>query len=245
MKTFPRAALLGLLLLSACNKPEAQTDTKTDTAQTETKTDAATDTAQKDAAQSETTAPGPVPSGYTLVPDLTEKPVREFKAEPAMSLQDGQDYYALIDTNRGQVLVDLYEQETPVTVNNFVTLARNHFYDGLRFHRVIDGFMAQTGDPTGTGMGGSKLPDLKAEFTPTPFKRGTLGMARSSSPNSANSQFFICLADAPFLNNQYTVFGQVTGGMDVVDKIKKGASDDNGKVANPDKIVTMRMAESK
>jgi peptidylprolyl isomerase len=107
---------------------------------------------------------------------------------------------------------------------------------------VIDGFMAQTGDPTGTGTGGSQLPDLKAEFTQTPFKRGTLGMARAQSPDSANSQFFICLADAPFLNGQYTVFGQVTAGMDVVDKIKKGSSDDNGKVDNPDKIVTMRLA---
>ena len=124
-------------------------------------------------------------------------------------------------------------------------LIGQHFYDGIVFHRVIGGFMAQTGDPTGTGMGGSKLPDLKAEFTDTPFKRGTLGMARASSPDSANSQFFICLGDAPFLNGQYTVFGEVTSGMDVVDKIKKGSEADNGKVTSPDKIVKMRLASAK
>jgi peptidylprolyl isomerase len=103
--------------------------------------------------------------------------------------------------------------------------------------------MAQTGDPTGTGGGGSDLPNLPAEFTDTPFKRGTLGMARTDDPNSANSQFFICFADASFLNGKYTVFGEVTSGMDVVDKIKKGAGD-NGAVTDPDKIVTMRMASA-
>jgi len=101
--------------------------------------------------------------------------------------------------------------------------------------------MAQTGDPTGTGTGGSDLPDLPAEFTQTPFKRGTVGMARSQSPDSANSQFFICFADAPFLNGKYTVFGEVTSGMDVVDKIKKGEGD-SGAVTDPDKIVAMRLA---
>jgi peptidylprolyl isomerase len=104
--------------------------------------------------------------------------------------------------------------------------------------------MAQTGDPTGTGSGGSKLPNLPAEFTSTPFKRGTIGMARTSDPNSANSQFFICLGAAPFLNGKYTVIGEVTSGMNVVDKIKKGSEADNGKVVNPDKIVKMEMASS-
>ncbi len=112
------------------------------------------------------------------------------------------------------------------------------FYNGIVFHRVIEGFMAQTGDPTGTGMGGSDLPDLPAEFTSTPFKRGTLGMARASSPNSANSQFFICFAPAPFLNGQYTVFGEVVSGMEFVDKIKRGEPPEN-----PDKIISMKMAE--
>jgi peptidylprolyl isomerase len=102
--------------------------------------------------------------------------------------------------------------------------------------------MAQTGDPTGTGSGGSQLPNIPAEFTPTPFKRGTVGMARSSDPNSANSQFFIMFADGPSLDNKYTVFGEVVSGMDVVDKIKKGDPNANGRVAAPDKIVKMQLA---
>ena len=102
--------------------------------------------------------------------------------------------------------------------------------------------MAQTGDPTGTGMGGSDLPNIPAEFSSEPFKRGTVGMARSQDPNSANSQFFISFADAPFLNNQYTVVGKVVSGMDVVDKIKKGSKADNGTVTDPDKIIKMQIA---
>ena len=151
----------------------------------------------------------------------------------------------VMTTKDGKITIQLDPKLAPGHVKQIETLVSQHFYDGIVFHRVIGGFMAQTGDPTGTGMGGSKLPDLKAEFTDTPFKRGTVGMARSSSPDSANSQFFICLGDASFLNGQYTVVGQVVSGMDVVDKIKKGASDDNGKVTNPDKIVTMRMASAK
>ena len=162
-------------------------------------------------------------------------------ASSARAAVDANTVY--LTTKDGQVTIELEPNLAPKHVAQIKKLIGEHFYDGLVFHRVIDGFMAQTGDPTGTGMGGSKLPDLKAEFTKTPFKRGTLGMARASSPDSANSQFFICLADAPFLNNQYTVFGEVTSGMDVVDKIKKGSESDNGKVDNPDKIVTMRMAQ--
>jgi peptidylprolyl isomerase len=149
----------------------------------------------------------------------------------------------VMTTKDGKITIELRPDLAPNHVAQIKKLVNEHFYDGIVFHRVIDGFMAQTGDPTGTGMGGSKLPDLKAEFTQTPFKRGTLGMARASSPDSANSQFFICLADSSFLNGQYTVMGQVTGGMDVVDKIKKGSETDNGKVDSPDKIITMRMAQ--
>ena len=109
------------------------------------------------------------------------------------------------------------------------------------FHRVIDGFMAQTGDPTGTGMGGSGK-KLKAEFNKQPHVRGTLSMARAQDPNSADSQFFICFADSSFLNGQYTVWGQVTEGMEFVDMIKKGASNRNGQVTDPDKIVKMQVA---
>jgi peptidylprolyl isomerase len=109
------------------------------------------------------------------------------------------------------------------------------------FHRVIDGFMAQTGDPTGTGTGGSDLPNIPAEFTPQPFNRGTLGMARANDPNSANSQFFICFQPSSFLNGKYTVFGEVVSGMETVDKIKKGDQAQNGMVRQPDKIVKMQM----
>ena len=161
---------------------------------------------------------------------------------PLAASAAGDSNTVYLDTKDGRITIELKPDLAPKHVAQIKKLVGQHFYDGIVFHRVIDGFMAQTGDPTGTGTGGSKLPDLKAEFTATPFKRGTLGMARASSPDSANSQFFICLADSSFLNNQYTVFGQVTAGMDVVDKIKKGAEADNGKVDSPDKIVTMRLA---
>ena len=142
----------------------------------------------------------------------------------------------------GVVVVKLRPDLAPKHVAQIKALAKQHFYDGVVFHRVIDGFMAQTGDPTGTGTGGSKLPNLPAEFTPTPFVRGTLGMARSKSPDSANSQFFICFGDSSFLNGQYTVFGEVTSGMDLVDKINKGSKADNGLVSNPDKMLKVRLA---
>lgn len=147
-----------------------------------------------------------------------------------------------LDTKDGRVTIELRPDLAPGHVAQIKKLVAQGFYNGIVFHRVIEGFMAQTGDPTGTGTGGSKEPDLKAEFTQTPFKRGTIGMARSSSPNSANSQFFICFGEYPSLNGQYTVVGQVTAGMDIVDKIKKGSNADNGSVASPDKIVKMQLA---
>ncbi len=155
------------------------------------------------------------------------------------------DNTVYLETKDGRITIRLRPDLAPKHVAQIKALTKRHFYDGIVFHRVIDGFMAQTGDPTGTGTGKSDLPDLPAEFTQTPFKRGTLGMARSQSPNSANSQFFICLADSSFLNGQYTVFGEVTSGMDVVDKIKKGSKAENGSVSNPDKIVRMRLASDK
>lgn len=143
----------------------------------------------------------------------------------------------LLDLKDGTVVIALRPDLAPKHVERIKQLAREGFYDGIVFHRVIDGFMAQTGDPTGTGTGGSKLPDLEAEFTQTPFKRGTLGMARSASPDSANSQFFIMFADGDWLNGQYTVFGEVVDGMEYVDNITRGEPP-----ANPDKIVKMRVA---
>ena len=147
-----------------------------------------------------------------------------------------------LETKDGRVTIQLRPDLAPKHVAQIKALVKRGFYDGLLFHRVIPGFMAQTGDPKGNGTGQSDLPNIPAEFTSTPFKRGTLGMARSSDPNSANSQFFICFDDASFLNDKYTVFGQVTSGMDVVDKVKKGSQSNNGAVSNPDKIVRMRLA---
>jgi cyclophilin family peptidyl-prolyl cis-trans isomerase len=147
-----------------------------------------------------------------------------------------------LDTKDGRVVIRLRPDLAPKHVERIKTLAQRGFYNGIVFHRVIGGFMAQTGDPTGTGRGGSDLPDLPAEFTPTPFKRGSLGMARSTNPNSANSQFFICYEGCGGLTGQYTLFGEVVSGMDVVDKIKKGDPAANGQVSNPDKIVRMQLA---
>ncbi|WP_428696772.1 peptidylprolyl isomerase [Stappia sp.] len=142
-----------------------------------------------------------------------------------------------LDLEDGRVVIRLRPDLAPVHVERIKTLTRQGFYDGIVFHRVIDGFMAQTGDPTGTGMGGSELPDLKAEFSDASFARGTLGMARSQSPNSANSQFFIMFADGDWLNGQYTVFGEVVEGMEFVDAIKRGEP-----VQDPDKIVRLQVA---
>lgn len=161
----------------------------------------------------------------------------------ASAARAGDEHTVYLDTRDGRVTIRLRPDLAPKHVERIEKLVKEHFYDGIVFHRVIEGFMAQAGDPTGTGMSGSRYLDLKAEFTPTPFARGTLGMARQPGDNdSANSQFFICLADAPNLNGKYTVFGEVVSGMDVVDKIKKGSKSANGMVEGPDKIVKMRLA---
>ncbi|HLT78400.1 MAG TPA: peptidylprolyl isomerase [Ferrovibrio sp.] len=140
----------------------------------------------------------------------------------------------------GRVVIAMRPDLAPRHVARIKELTRKGFYDGVVFHRVIRGFMAQTGDPTGTGTGGSGQ-KLDAEFSSEPHRRGTVSMARAGSPNSADSQFFICFADAPHLNGQYTVWGQVISGMEAVDRIKKGAPG-SGVVENPDKIIRMRVA---
>jgi peptidylprolyl isomerase len=152
------------------------------------------------------------------------------------------DNTVILTTKHGKVVIRLRPEWAPKHVAQIETLVKRKFYDGIVFHRVIPGFMAQTGDPTGTGAGKSDLPDIPAEFNKTHFARGIVGMARSNDPDSANSQFFITTADAGFLDGQYTAFGEVVSGMDVVDKIKAGTQENNGQVTNPDKIVTMRMA---
>lgn len=150
---------------------------------------------------------------------------------------------ATLTLESGEVQIALRPDLAPEHVARITELANSGFYDGLKFHRVIEGFMAQTGDPMGNGMGGSDLPDLKAEFTNAAFVRGTVGMARSANPDSANSQFFIVTADAPHLNGQYTLFGNVISGMDLIDGLEKGPASANGAVANPDIMVSLRVAE--
>lgn len=143
----------------------------------------------------------------------------------------------VLETTKGRVVIALRPDLAPDHVTRIKKLAREKFYDGIVFHRVIEGFMAQTGCPQGTGTGKSSHPNLKAEFNSEPHVRGTCSMARSSAPDSANSQFFICFGDSSFLNKQYTVWGKVIEGMEHVDKIKRGEP-----VSNPDTIVSMRVA---
>ena len=146
-----------------------------------------------------------------------------------------------LELKDGRVIIEMRPDLAPIHVARIKELVREKFYDGLKFHRVIDGFMVQTGDPYGNGTGGSgkKLP---SEFSKQPHIRGTVSMARANDVNSGDSQFFICLEAAPFLDNQYTVWGQVTKGMEYVDKIKKGNPNDNGSVNNPDVIISLKVA---
>jgi peptidylprolyl isomerase len=143
----------------------------------------------------------------------------------------------VLETTKGAVKIEMRPDLAPKHVARIKELVRDGFYNGVAFHRVIDGFMAQTGCPQGTGTGGSGQ-KLKAEFTPTKHTRGTVSMARAANPDSGDSQFFICFTDAPWLDNQYTVWGEVTEGMDNVDKIKRGEP-----VSNPDRIVSAKMAK--
>ncbi len=147
-----------------------------------------------------------------------------------------------MDLKGGRVVIQMLPDLAPKAVARVKELTREGFYNNTPFHRVIPGFMAQGGDPTGTGTGGSKLPNLPAEFTnKAHFLRGTVGSARTQDPNSANSQFFICFAPAPFLDGQYTIWGRVVSGMEYVDQIKKG-SGSSGTVSDPDRIVRMQVA---
>ena len=151
-------------------------------------------------------------------------------------MADDKENTLVLETTAGTVTIRLRPDLAPNHVARIKELAREGFYDGVVFHRVIDGFMAQTGDPTGTGMGGSGK-KLKAEFNKEPHVRGTVSMARAQNPDSGDSQFFICFADARFLDGQYTAWGNVVDGMDAVDKIKRGEP-----VKDPDKIVSMKVA---
>ncbi len=161
-----------------------------------------------------------IPEGYTAVPFLSEEPVQDF-SEPEQALEDGKDYAAVMVTNKGTFTLELFEDETPETVNNFVFLARNHFYDGVIFHRVLDGFMAQTGDPTGTGTGGPGyefddeiVGDLSFDSA------GILAMA-NAGPGTNGSQFFITFAETPWLDGAHTIFGEVMSGTEILDELER------------------------
>ena len=160
---------------------------------------------------------------------------------PAFAQTTDPENTIYMDLKYGRVVIKLLPDIAPLHVKRIKTLSREGFYDGTPFHRVIEGFMAQGGDPTGTGTGGSKLPNLPPEFSQLHFVRGVCGMARGSAPDSANSQFFIMFAPAPSLDGKYTIWGRVVSGMQYVDEIKRG-SGPNGIVTNPDHIVRMRVA---
>lgn len=173
-----------------------------------------------------------------LLACLAATPVLETMMSEAAHAETDLENTLYLDLKSGRVVIQLLPDLAPLHVARVKQLAREGFYDNTPFHRVIDGFMAQGGDPTGTGSGGSKLPDLTAEFTTKRrFLRGTVGAARTGNPNSANSQFYIMFAPAPNLDGQYTIWGQVTSGMELVDKIKRGEP-----VRDPTRIKTMRVA---
>ncbi len=167
---------------------------------------------------------------------LTQSKTRSKKIKHSYKVKDAENSLVL-KLKDGDVVIEMYPDAAPNHVARIKELVRQGFYNGLKFHRVIDGFMAQTGCPYGTGTGGSGK-KLKAEFNRNPHKRGTVSMARSMMPDSADSQFFICFADCPWLDGQYTVWGEVTSGMEYVDMIKKGDGA-NGEVKNPDEIISM------
>ena len=168
----------------------------------------------------------------------------EATTEAAAAPADDRENTLFLDLKDGRVTIKLRPDLAPKHVERIKTLARKGFYDGTPFHRVIEGFMAQGGDPTGTGTGGSDLPDLPAEFSPPSkarFLRGVCGMARTANPNSANSQFFIMFTAVSSLDGEYTIWGSVTAGMELVDKIKRGAGQ-SGMVREPDRVVKMQVA---
>lgn len=167
---------------------------------------------------------------------LTQSATRSKKEKAKYNVKDAENSL-LLKLKDGDVVIEMFEDDAPKHVARIKELVRQGFYNGLKFHRVIDGFMAQTGCPYGTGTGGSGK-KLKAEFNKRPHVRGTVSMARAMDPDSGDSQFFICFADAPWLNGQYTVWGEVTSGMEFVDMIKRGAGA-NGMVREPDEIVSL------
>ena len=169
--------------------------------------------------------------------EITMSEDKVYAAMPEMTIDTGKKYTANIETSMGEMKVEFFSDTAPVTVNNFVSLSNDGYYDNIIFHRVIKGFMAQTGDPDGVGTGGSGK-NLKAEFSDYEYKYGTVGMARSMSPDSGDSQFFICFDGCSHLTGQYTVWGQVVSGMDAVEKLETGEPP-----SNPDKMISVRLGK--
>ena len=167
---------------------------------------------------------------------------KSYNAPPPMTIDPNKTYTATIDTTAGEIKLELYPKDAPNHVNSWVFLARDGFYDGVIFHRVIPGFMIQGGDPTGTGSGGPGY-RVPAEFNKRKHTRGVLSAARTNDPNSAGSQFFLMHATSPHLDGQYSVFGQVTDGLEVIDKIVNAPKDANDRPNNPTKIVKITIAE--
>ena len=184
--------------------------------------------------------------GMPKTQKLPDSDTKKLEKSPTRAKKDKAKYKVsnpenalLLKLKDGDVVIEMYADDAPKHVERIKELVRQGFYNGLKFHRVIDGFMAQTGCPYGTGTGGSGK-KLKAEFNKRPHKRGTVSMARAFDPDSADSQFFICFAEAPWLNGQYTVWGEVTSGMEFVDMIKRG-NGPNGMVSAPDEIVSVEV----
>jgi len=167
---------------------------------------------------------------------------KQYSAPPQMTIDPNKQYTATIDTTAGTIEVELYPKDAPQHVNSFIFLSRDGFYDGAIFHRVIPGFMIQGGDPTGTGSGGPGY-RIKAEFNDRKHVRGVFSMARTNDPNSAGSQFFVMHADSPHLDRQYTAFGKVTSGIEVVDKIASLPTGANDRPVNPPKINGVKIEE--
>jgi peptidylprolyl isomerase len=223
-----------LLILAACGGDD---DEDTSGEAFATTTPAATDGAATTPEATQNTTNCPAPTGTA-----PEVQMKSYSARPEMTLDPSKTYTATVKTVRGDFVITLRPDLAPEHVNSFVFLAREGYYNGVTFHRVIPGFVAQGGDPTGTGTGGPGY-NLPAEFTTAEkFERGTVGMARSSDPNSAGSQFFINYAATPNLDGQYTIFGEVTSGMDVVDCITP--RDPSSATAPGDAIISIDIAES-
>ncbi len=233
-------ALAAVVMLGACkddqkasSPPPAPTATSSATTEPSATPPAATPPAATSSTTSGSSAMSGkpyIPAGYTLVPFLTSKPVRVFKEAPKYALDDTKDYAAVMDTDAGRMVIELYAADTPTTVNSFVFLARNHYYDGIAFHRVIDNFVVQggdpntiSGDPSSWGQGGAGYEYCLEVRKKYKFDtKGVIGMARTQDPCSNGSQFYITLGATPNLDGQYTVFGKITEGLDVLDKVTRG-----------------------